>query len=486
MSTGPENQSDEIEKRRVCSVCIGELYLRAEIARTGTETQCHYCEEDRKTLSLAELADRVELAFEQHYDRTSDQPDGFESAMMSDRESDYSWERKGEEAMYAIANALNVDEPIAEDIREILGDRHFDFEDAKMGEESEFAKDAHYAEKSPDDFEFQTEWNLFERDLTTEARFFSSSAHATLGRVFDRLDRHRTKAGNPVVVSAGPDDRISSFFRARMFQAEDHLREAIMRPDIEIGPPPPKYAVAGRMNAAGIAVFYGARDVKTALSEVRPPVGSHVVTAQFGLIRPVRLLDVDALHEVFVEGSIFDPSYLQQLQHAKFLGSLSARMSRVVLPADERDGYLVTQVIADYLANIVKLDGILYRSVQVNESSANVVLFHHAVGVEPIAPPNTEFDAVLYMNGEDGPEPMFTVWEDVPTEPPPAPPQSPLDLLLAAAPIDYLATQRLPTLKIVPNSIIVHYITGASYATAEQSVSRHRRAKIARDASSGL
>jgi hypothetical protein len=158
--------------------------------------------------------------------------------MMSDRESDYSWERKGEEAMFAIANALNVDEPIAEDIREILGDRHFDFEEAKMGEESEFAKDAHYAEKSPDDIEFQTEWNLFERDLTTEARFFSSSAHATLGRVFDRLERHRTKAGNPVVVGAGPDHQITSFFRARMFQSEEHLREAIMRPDIEIGPPP--------------------------------------------------------------------------------------------------------------------------------------------------------------------------------------------------------------------------------------------------------
>jgi hypothetical protein len=38
------------------------------------------------------------------------------------------------------------------------------------------------------------------------------------------------------------------------------------RPDEEIGPPPPSLAVAGRMNAAGIAVFYGATDPSVALS----------------------------------------------------------------------------------------------------------------------------------------------------------------------------------------------------------------------------
>ena len=39
------------------------------------------------------------------------------------------------------------------------------------------------------------------------------------------------------------------------------------------------------MNAQGIAVFYGAGDVETALAEVRPPVGSRVVTAEFEIIR---------------------------------------------------------------------------------------------------------------------------------------------------------------------------------------------------------
>ena len=480
MASAPQRQSENLEDRRVCAECIAEPFLRAEIQRTGADAECHYCNTGGKTWALSELANRVEVAFDQHYDRTADQPDGFESAMMSDRESTYEWERKGEQTVFAIMNAIQSDEASAEDLQEILDDRHFDFDAATMGDESEFAKDAHYVEKCPDDAEFQIEWNLFEHDLKTAARFFSGTALATLHRVFERLDEHRTDAGIPVVVVAGPGAQISSFFRARVFQSDDQLEAAVTRPDLEVGPPPAKHAVAGRMNAPAISVFYGALDIDTALSEVRPPVGSDVVTARFELLRSVRLLDVDALQEVFVAGSIFDPGYLGKLQHAKFLSSLSARMSRVVLPLDEREGYLVTQVIADYLANVVKLDGILYRSVQVNQPAANVVLFHPAAGIEPIAPPDTDFSAALYLNGEDGPEPMFTVWEEVPAETAPKAAGSPLDFLSTPQSADYLTKARSATLKVVPDSVVVHNVTRATYATVEQPVTRVRRSKTAR------
>lgn len=480
MASAPQSQSDDPENRRVCAECVAEPFLRAEMERTGAEAECDYCNTHGKTWELGELANRVEVAFDQHYDRTADQPDGFESAMMSDRESTYQWERKGEQTVYAVMNAIQSDEKLAEDLQEVLGDRHFDFEAAKMGDESEFAEDAHYVEKGPDDEEFQIEWNLFEHDLKTSARFFSGAALATLHRVFERLDEHRTDAGTPVVVVAGPGAQISSFFRARVFQSEEQLEAAVTRPDLEVGPPPPKHAVAGRMNAPGISVFYGALDITTALSEVRPPVGSDVVVARFELLRSVRLLDVDALQKVFVAGSIFDPEYLRKLQHAKFLSSLSARMSRVVLPVDEREGYLVTQVIADYLANVVKLDGILFRSVQVNQPAANVVLFHPAAGVEPIAPSDTDFSAALYLNGEDGPEPMFTVWEEVPTDTVTKAVESPLDLLSASLPVDHLTKPRPATLKVVSDSVVVHHVTAATYATMEQPVTRVRRPKTAK------
>jgi len=49
------------------------------------------------------------------------------------------------------------------------------------------------------------------------------------------------------------------------------------------------------MNARGVSVFYGAIDPRVALAEVRPPVGSRVAVARFEIIRPLRLLDLNAL-----------------------------------------------------------------------------------------------------------------------------------------------------------------------------------------------
>jgi hypothetical protein len=469
-------KSDDIEKRRVCAQCIGESFLRAQITRTGEDNQCYYCEKQGKTWLLNELADSVERAFEEHFCRTSDQPDAIEAAMMGDRESSYNWERKGEEATYAIANAAYVDEEIAEDIREVLAERHFDFEDAKMGEENEFDEHSHYTEKDPDDTEFQAEWNQFERDLHTQARFFSSSAQATLDRVFERLDEHRTKEGHLVIMEAGPGKPIAAFFRARAFQSEVGLRKGIIRPDLEIGPPPAECAVPGRMNPEGIGVFYGAQDVQTAISEVRPPVGSHVVSARFDLMRPVRLLNVEALRDVFVKGSIFDRGYLQRLQHAQFLSSLSATMSRVVLPAEERKGYLVTQVIADYLANVVKLDGILYPSVQVGSASGNVVLFHNAAAVERIAPETSRFEATLYFDDEEGQQPLFTVWEELLDEPPTRPSNNLFELPPLALE-DYRLKEHRPTLRVALDSVQVHHITAAVYTSVTHPVTRHRKTK---------
>jgi len=67
------------------------------------------------------------------------------------------------------------------------------------------------------------------------------------------------------------------------------------RPDIEIGPPPPARAMAGRMNARGIAVFYGALDAATAVAEVRPPSGSKVLVGRFEILRTSRRRVLSAL-----------------------------------------------------------------------------------------------------------------------------------------------------------------------------------------------
>jgi hypothetical protein len=474
--------SDDSDLKHVCFACVGEEFLSAEIKKDGNAAKCSYCGKKRRCFSIEELADRVESAFDAHYQRTSTEPDDFEYMMQKDKESDYEWSRHGEGVVWAIAEAAEVDEAVATDVQKLLEERHSDFESAQMGDECEFDSDSHYESKGPDDIELRENWRYFERSLKTETRFFNRSGEMTLASIFEGLADHETRGGRRVVIEAGPGEEITSLFRARVFQSPDPLKQALERPDIGLGPPPYGVATAGRMNAAGISVFYGALDPRIALAEIRPPVGSRVVVGQFTILRKLRLLDVEALKSVFIKGSIFDPSYIARLERAKFLGRLSDRISRAVMPNDELSDYLVTQAIADYLASEVRLDGIVYPSVQAGSASRNIVLFHRAARVKEIELPyGTNVDAHLSTMTEDGPEANYWVWEEVPAEKP-KPKEtgvSDVDSILAFEPASILEDfdDRQTTLEFNLASLHVHHIEAVEFTTETHSVRRHRSIK---------
>jgi len=168
------------------------------------------------------------------------------------------------------------------------------------------------------------------------------------------------------------------------------------------------------MNAAGIAVFYGATDPDVALAEVQPPVGSKVLIGQFELLRPLKLLDLEALEQLAADkGSIFDPDYVNRLERTAFLRGLSQRIARPVMPDDRDIDFLPTQAIADFLAAVADppLDGIVYPSVQVGPPSGssarvfggrkdrrNVALFPRAARVQALDIPE---DAIIQVEDDD-------------------------------------------------------------------------------------
>jgi hypothetical protein len=269
---------------------------------------------------------------------------------------------------------------------------------------SPFSSESHYAEKDAGHGEFLGLWHEFERGIKTETRFFSRSAKSILDEIFEGLTGLQTTEGEPVVVSAGPETAIPTLYRARLFAGEeDKLEETLKAPWKHLGTPPAEAASAGRMNARGIAVFYGAIEAATALAEVRPPVGSKVAVARFHLLRTLRLLDLMALKSVAAGGSIFDPGTIGRMQRGNFLEKLSHRMSHPVMPHEEASEYLPTQAVADYLAVEAGLDGIIFPSVQTGHQSSNVVLFHHAARVVEVSlPKGTEVDAQLETGDSDG------------------------------------------------------------------------------------
>lgn len=475
-------QDDETDTKHVCYDCVREVFLSEEIGKTGVRATCTYCGKKRRCFTLEEMADQIEGAFEIYYNRTSDQPDDLEYMMQRDKESSYDWERHGEPVVDAIANAAEIDEAIATDILEILEERHSDFDAAAMGEETEFDSDSYYEMKRTSDGEFVEEWRIFEQSLKTETRFFNKHAEGVLKSLFDGLAEHKTFDGKLVVVEAGPGKEIASLYRGRVFQSEPALEEALKRPDIALGPPPPTSARAGRMNAHGIAVFYGALDPTVALAEIRPPVGSRVMVGKFTLLKPLRLLDVEALKSVFIKGSIFDSGHIVRLARAKFLGRLSDRIARPVMPGDEPSDYLITQAIADYLATEAKLDGLIYPSAQTGGACRNVVLFHHAARVQLMQlPEGTELRAHTSMSTEEGDEADYWVAEEVPAERPkePAPP-SPFDHILMMPDLSESRVDhdvRIDTLQVELDSVSVQHVEAVQFTTQTHQVRRNRWAK---------
>jgi len=143
----------------------------------------------------------------------------------------------------------------------VLYQRHSDFDEEVLGEENPFDSEAYYDEQgSGEDHELHASWSNLEASLKTEVRLFNRAAEGTLHKVFEDLAGHRTRDGNEVLISVDPGEVLSSFFRARVSQSNGSLKSALRRPDRGLGPPSALNAMAGRMSARGMSVFYGATD----------------------------------------------------------------------------------------------------------------------------------------------------------------------------------------------------------------------------------
>ncbi|AYC34690.1 RES domain-containing protein [Pseudomonas cavernae] len=472
---------DELEAKRICHDCVKVEFLSGEIKADDDKDVCAYCGKSAPTWPLVDLANRIELAFEQHCFQTSDQPTAEQSRMQADEDSIYEWYRDGEPVVEAIEAAAEIPTEAAEDVLELLSSRHYDHDNAAMGEECPFDGDSYYELKDYSAFAWQLEWTVFENSLQTEARFFSRSAAGLLTDLFREIDKFRTRDDRPLVVDAGPGHPVEHLYRAREFQSEDGLLDAMRRPDKGLAPPPSRFATAGRMNPRGIAVFYGAEESEVAIAEVRPSVGSRVAVAQFSIIRPLKLLDLTALAAVHAPGSIFDPAFKDKLERVAFLRTLGQKISRPIMPSDKDFDYLPTQAIADFLANEndPPLDGIIFMSAQM-KAGRNIVLFHKAARVASLnLPKDTEIGAYTGFSDEDGFHAEYRVHEHLPPEPDPAPEQ-PNEMLPFWAHFSQMnldADTRINTLRVNTKSVVVHHVEQISVVTDAHPVSRHSSVK---------
>ena len=394
-----------------------------------------------------------------------------------------------------LSEIAGLDELVASDLTLLLSERH-PYLAAKEGEENPYGLEAMYEEKEPYDLEFRLTWAELRREIQSRSRFFSAGVDEKLADILGDLTVLETPGNRPVIRGIDPLDQNYFIWRGRTAQFRQEIEIILKSPAQELGPPPHRLAKAGRMNAQGVSVFYGATKKSACVSELRPLVGSSIVIGRFELLNPVRLLDLGALSEVYVKTSYFDPEYAVHKARTAFLRHLVSEISRPVLPEDELHEYLPTQAVAGYLAQKAepKFDGIIYPSSQTGGSGENVVIFNHSSRVEPYALPtgsSVEVDIPVKKRLDDDDDLFDGIWisETVPSEVEEEVPPKGIRGTLARTFRRFMSfllkeaeDSRIPALRLDMDSVEVLEITAASFDSNKRPVIRNRQTEEERDA----
>lgn len=239
------------------------------------------------------------------------------------------------------------------------------------GEEAFFAEDQTYVPIHLDGWHHGELWRRFREAILHQQRFFNDTAKKFLAEIFDGV-QHQTDIDNkPAFYRLLPGEE-PIFYRARVVANEQVFQDIAKDPAIHMGPPPSGLRRAGRMNAAGIAVFYGATERDTAIAELRPAVGSLISLAAFRVKRPLHVLDLTRFIRTGKQLDIFDKNQIIRTTQWAFMQSFASEISRPILPGDEHLEYVPAQVVAEYLTNHpvrwrgsnVMPEAIMFRSAQ--------------------------------------------------------------------------------------------------------------------------
>lgn len=231
-------------------------------------------------------------------------------------------------------------------------------------------------------------WEKFKEEIVYNRRFFSDLARERLDQIFQDLHLQKDRAGQPVVYQIKPEDNVS-IFRARQIDAQSEREAAVAAPASKLGSPPKRLRSAGRMNAAGVAAFYGAFDFGTCVAEIRPAVGAIVVGAAFNVTRPITVLDLTRFEKPIQIRSVFSPVYEARSLQWAFMQSFMHEIAQPILPSDVLLDYIPSQAVSEFIHRIlaVKLEGkrsqieaIIFKSAQ-SPKGKNIVFFGDAAVV---------------------------------------------------------------------------------------------------------
>lgn len=322
-------------KKWICDGCSTNEHVATWIRSKGRAGTCSFCNiATRLTVDLDQLAAYADPvigrsthpAFDEEIHGPSDRPENI------------------------VSDLAGVSKEVA---REIVNRGRL------LDDASPSRYDLPWARSTTLDLGLNRDWNDLLRAVRHESRYFGPRTREILDTLFGDIETF----GDAIAVRELPVG--AAVFRGRAARNHDEAKLFLAAPQLHLQAPPTDKAVPGRMNSEGIRVFYGALREEVAVAELRPPVGSNVVVGQFSLIRPLRVLELAHVSRALSRDP-FAPDASERIRKATFLWLLQTEIGRPVQPLDPPLSYLPTQIIADYISQIVQLDGIAYISAQFN------------------------------------------------------------------------------------------------------------------------
>lgn len=233
------------------------------------------------------------------------------------------------------------------------------------------------------DNDFEAGWADFISSVSHGHRFFNPHAKSFLDDLFHILTDDYNLENKGIIQTI---DSTTPIFRARIASTIDNLKTIQSAPERELGPTPQFLASDQRMSPAGISVFYGALDRPACISEIRPLVGDFAVSGEFRTLTKLRLIDLNKLSNCNFKNDIYDDEFVRHAHAVAFFKEMAFQMSRPARRGNSNP-YLATQVIFEYLRVKFKdnADGVIYQSVQQDQSGSCVALFPESSLVSPIS-----------------------------------------------------------------------------------------------------
>lgn len=267
----------------------------------------------------------------------------------------------------------------------------------QTGEEAYYSEDYHYHRDEQALAEHSLLWQSFTKSLLHSQRFFNPDALELIGKIFADIHQQRDAHSQGPVYIIQPGGEGSSFIRARL--ANDPAKRRAISEDLamQLGPPPERLRMPGRLNASGIRAFYAGYDTETCIAELRPSVGETVVTAEFKITDEICVLDTTRFGSKPKSHDPFANDARKRAAQWLFMASFMNEIARPILPGDVHLDYVPTQAVAEYLSRhhrftfsdkVRTIDAIIYGSAQ-HPGGRNIALLGSAAVV---GNPDTAFD----------------------------------------------------------------------------------------------